>query len=120
MANIGQLIGKVEHTFKTTNDADESATIKVTFDFGNVKDADLKTWLVSNRAIIMQRPLRALSIKEIKAIDGTTVDAGQCGHKVKSKHDQIMAGISALRSAGMGTEADDILAKYEASRNEGE
>src|SRR3989304_2264698 len=117
MTTIGQTIGKVEHTFKTTNDAEESATIRVVFDFSNVKDADLRAWLVSNRAIIMQRPLRALSIKEIKAIDGQVVDASTCGHKVKSKHDQIMAGISALRSAGMNDEADDILAKYEASQN---
>ena len=119
MANtLGALIGTVEHTFKTTNDHDESATITVKFNFANCKDSDLKAWLVSNRAIIMQRPLRALSVNEIKALNGQTVDANECGKKVKSKHEQVMAGIAALRAAGLNSEADDILAKYEAANKE--
>lgn len=116
MATIGQTIGKVEHTFKTTNDHEESCTITVKFDFANCKDSDVKAWLVSNRAIIMQRPLRALSVNEIKALNGQVVDASQCGKKVKSKHDTIMASVNALRSAGYEKEANEILAKYEASQ----
>ena len=113
MATIGQMIGKVEHTFKTTNDHEESCTITVKFDFANCKDSDVKAWLVSNRAIIMQRPLRALSVNEIKALNGQVVDASQCGKKVKSKHEQVLAGIAALRSAGMIKEADEIQAKFD-------
>jgi len=118
MAAIGQMIGKVEHTFKVTNDHDESTTIRIKLDFANCKDDDLKSWAVSNRVIAMQRPLRALSIAEIKALDGTEVDASTCGRKVKSRHDTIMAGVAALRAAGMAKEADDILAKYEASQKD--
>lgn len=118
MATIGQMIGKVVHSFKVTNDQNESTTIRVWFDFSNCKDSDLKTWALSNRVIAMQRPLRALSIKEIEALQDTTIDANTCGHKVKSKHDQVMAGIAALRAAGMNDEADDILAKYEEANKE--
>jgi endogenous inhibitor of DNA gyrase (YacG/DUF329 family) len=109
---LGQLIGLVKHTFKTTNDNKESATITVSFDFGNCSDVDLKNWLCSNRAIIMQRPLRDLTLAEMKALDNTTVDASTCGKKVKSKHEQVLAGIAALRAAGMNDEANEILAKY--------
>lgn len=109
---IGQTIGLVKHTFKTTNDNKESATIAITFDFGNCSDVDLKNWLCSNRAIIMQRPLRDLTLAEMKALDGTTVDASTCGKKVKSKHDQFMVGVAALRSCGMTAEADELLSKY--------
>ena len=119
MATIGQVIGKVEHTFKTTNDHEESCTITVKFDFANCKDSDIKAWLVSNRAIIMQRPLRALSVNEIKALNGQVVDASQCGKKVKSKHDQVMAGIAALRASGVKeiiAQADQIEAEYNASQ----
>jgi hypothetical protein len=109
---LGQLIGKVVHSFKTTNDHEEAATISVTFDFSTCTDTDIRNWLVSNRAIIMQRPLRTLTLAELKAMNGTTVDASQCGKKVKSKHEQVLAGIAALRAAGMNSEADEILAKY--------
>ena len=119
MATIGQTIGKVEHTFKTTNDHEESCTITVKFDFANCKDSDVKAWLVSNRAIIMQRPLRALSVNEIKALNGQVVDASQCGKKVKSKHEQVLAGIAALRASGVKeiiAQADQIEAEYNASQ----
>ena len=109
---IGQIIGLVKHTFKTTNDTKESATIAITFDFSTCSDVDLKNWLCSNRAIIMQRPLRDLTLAEMKALDGTTVDASQCGKKVKSKHDQFLAGVAALKSCGMEVEAAELLAKY--------
>ena len=119
MATIGQMIGKVEHTFKTTNDHEESCTITVKFDFANCKDSDVKAWLVSNRAIIMQRPLRALSVNEIKALNGQVVDASQCGKKVKSKHEQVLAGIAALRASGVKeimAQADQIEAEYNAAQ----
>jgi endogenous inhibitor of DNA gyrase (YacG/DUF329 family) len=109
---IGQSIGLVKHTFKTTNDSKESATITISFDFSTCSDVDLRNWLCSNRAIIMQRPLRDLSLNEIKALDGTTVDASQCGKKVKSVHDQFMTGIAGLRGAGMGELADKLLNEY--------
>ena len=109
---IGTLIGKVVHSFKTTNEHEESATISVTFDFSTCSDTDIKNWLVSNRAIIMQRPLRTLTLAELKAVNGTTVDASACGKKVKSKADQFKAGVSALRACGMDKEADELERKY--------
>lgn len=111
---LGQLIGKVVHSFKTTNDHEEAATISVIFDFSTCSDTDIKNWIVSNRAIIMQRPLRTLTLAELKAMNGTTVDASQCGKKVKSKHDQFMTGVAGLKAAGMTAEADELLAKYNA------
>jgi hypothetical protein len=113
--NIGTLIGKVLHTFKIMNDHEESATIAITFDFTSCKDEDIKAWLVSNRAIIMQRPLRALSMKEIKALDKSTISASECGKKVKSKADTFKSGVAALRACGMVKEADELQAKFDAA-----
>jgi hypothetical protein len=110
--NIGSLIGKVSHTFKTTNDHEESATITINFDFASCTDADIKAWLVSNRAVIMQRPLRALSMNEIKALDKSTISASECGKKVKSKADTFKSGVAALRACGMVKEADEIEKKF--------
>ena len=109
---IGTLIGKVVHSFKTTNEHEESATISVTFDFSTCSDIDIKNWLVSNRAIIMQRPLRTLTLAELKAVNGTTVDASTCGKKIKSKHDQFISGITALRACGMEVEANKLMTEY--------
>jgi hypothetical protein len=111
---IGTLIGKVVHSFKTTNEHEESATISVTFDFSTCTDTDIKNWLVSNRAIIMQRPLRTLTLAELKAVNGTTIDASACGKKVKSKHDQFLAGIAALKACDMEAEANKLMAEYNA------
>lgn len=113
---IGQSIGLVKHTFKTTNDNKESATIGITFDFSSCSDVDIKNWLCSNRAIIMQRPLRDLTLAEMKALDGSTVDASACGKKVKSKHEQFLAGIAALKACGMEVEANKLMAEYDAKQ----
>ena len=119
MANtLGELIGKVKHTFKTTNDNKEVATITVEFDFANCKDDAIKGMLVSNRAIIMQRPLRTLTPAEIKALDGTIVDAATCGKKVKTKREQFMIGIAALKAAGLKDKADELLAEWEANNQD--
>lgn len=109
---LGQIIGKVEHSFKTTNVNDEETTIRMTFDFASASDTDIRNWLVSNRVIAMQRPLRALSASEIKALEGTTIDVTTCGQKMRSKDEQFKLGLKALRAAGMNDEADALEAAY--------
>jgi hypothetical protein len=86
---LGQTIGKIKHTFGVTNSRDEKAQITVYFDFSTATDNDIKTWLVSNRVIAMQRPTRSLSLGEINGLNGQTVMAIDCGKKVKSREERI-------------------------------
>jgi len=117
MANtLGNLIGKVKHSFSITNDAKEKVQVSVTFDFSTCTDADIKSWLCGNRAIVLQRPLRALSIGEIAKVDGTVIDASHAGRKVQSVEEKLNAAIAALRSIGMNEQADEL----EAARDKDE
>ena len=117
MANtLGAIIGKVKHTFSITNDAKEKVQVAVTFDFSACTDSDIKSWLCGNRAIVLQRPLRALSIAEISKIDGTVIDASHAGRKVQSVEEKLNAAIAALRSIGMSEQADEL----EAARDKDE
>jgi hypothetical protein len=121
MANtIGKMIGVVYHSFKTTLDNGESVTIKMGFDFANVPDNEVKAWLVSNRVIAFQRPARGLSVAELEALDGTTIQAGDAGKKIVSKREKILAGIKVLREMGMDDQADELEKKLEESENENE
>ena len=86
---LGQQIGKVRHSFNITNDAKEKVQLTVTVDFSTASDVDVKSWLVSNRIIAGQRPWRALSSDEIKALDGTTMLATEIGKKIKSREERI-------------------------------
>ena len=86
---LGQQIGKVRHSFNITNDAKEKVQLTVTVDFSTASDVDVKSWLVSNRIIAGQRPWRALSRDEIKALDGTTILATEIGKKIKSREERI-------------------------------
>ena len=87
--SLGQQIGKVRHTFSITNDAKEKVQLAVTIDFSTASDTDIKSWLVSNRVIAGQRPWRALSADEIRALDGQTIMATEIGRKVKSREERI-------------------------------
>jgi len=84
MSTLGQTIGVVEHTFSVKNDHDEKVTLRVKIDFSNVSDNDIRDWVVSNRIIALQRPMRSLSADEIKAINSRTFAAGDCGKKIES------------------------------------
>ena len=112
MANtLGAIIGKVKHSFSITNDDKEKVQVSVTFDFSTCTDTDVKSWLCGNRAIVLQRPLRALSITEIAKIDGTVIDASHAGRKVQSVEEKLNAAIAALRSIGMNEQADELEAE---------
>lgn len=90
MANdLGKLIGKVKHAFSIKNHAGDQVKLSVTFDFSTCSDADLKSWLVSDRTIALQRPTRMLSAEEIQELDGTVILANEAGRKVKSRSERI-------------------------------
>lgn len=92
---LGQTIGKVSHVFDVTNSSDVKVRLSVTFDFTTASDADIKSWLVSNRVIAFQRPTRTLSASEIHELDGTTIVAQHAGQKVKSRAERIQDIVNA-------------------------
>jgi len=114
MANtLGAAIGLVQHTFKTTlADGETSVTVKLGFDFTSATDADIKSWLVSNRIIAFQRPARLLTASELGALDGQTIIATNAGQKIQSKHAKITSAIATLRALGETSAADELEAKY--------
>jgi hypothetical protein len=100
MEKIGASIGIVEDNFSVTNNSDESVQIRVKFDYSNVSDNEIKSWLNGNRRISFQRPIRALTVEEIKALDGRTIPAGDAGKKMKSAEDmkaEALATLAALK-----------------------
>ena len=112
MANtLGSIIGKVAHTFSLKNDNEEKVQLAVTFDFTSSSDSDIRSWLCGNRAIVLQRPLRALSIGEIKALNGSVIDATHAGRKVQSAQEKVRTAIRALRAIGQNDAADELEAK---------
>ena len=86
---IGKVIGVVEHNMTVTNSKEEKVQIRIKFDFTNAKDSEIIGWAVANRAIALQRPTRALSAEEIRALNNTTIIATEAGKKVKSRGDKI-------------------------------
>ena len=116
MANtLGSLIGKVRHTFSITNDDKEKAQVTVIIDFTNSSDADIKSWLAGNRSIVIQRPWRALSAKEIKGLDGSVIAAEHAGRKVQSATEKVVTAIRALRAIGQDDAANELEAKLNES-----
>lgn len=89
MTTLGQMIGRKVHTFSTTNHAKDKVQTKVTFDFSTCSDQDICTWLLKDRTIAMQKPMRNLSKDEMEAMDGVVVLAQDCGKKVKSRSEKI-------------------------------
>lgn len=79
----------MQHTFKVTNDKDQSVQIAVDIDFSDATDEQKEGWALSNRIIALQRVLRPLSVEEIKALNGTKFMSTQCGKKVKSREEQV-------------------------------
>lgn len=109
-STLGKLIGLVGHRFTVTNDAQAEVSIDVGFDFSTSGDADIKSWLVGNRTIAFQRPLKKLSASEISELDGTTIIAQDAGKKVKSRQEQIMAFQNAFIAAGVDEDKAGLLA----------
>lgn len=86
---LGKMIGKVDQAMKITNSSGVAVSIRVTFDFTQSSDMDIKSWLAGNRTIAFQRPSRSLSADEIKGLDGTVIMAHRAGQKVRSRAEQI-------------------------------
>ena len=102
---IGKMIGSLTHRFSVKNDAKDEVEITVNIDFTSATDQDIRGWLVGNRTIAFQRPLRSLSAAEIKKLDGSTIAASDCGKKQTSKREKFVASINALKSMNVDTAA---------------
>lgn len=87
--SIGNLIGVVSDTFSVKNEKGDVVQLRVKFDFRSCSNNDIRSWLVGNRRIAMQRPLRGLSVEEITSLDGSTINANECGRKVESREERI-------------------------------
>ncbi len=110
MDTLGKLIGVIEHRFTVTNDAKVEVSITVKVDCTSASDADVRGWIVGNRTIAFQRPLKKLSASEISELDGTTIIAQDAGKKVKSRQEQIMAFRNAFMAAGVDESKAGLLA----------
>jgi len=107
---IGQLVGVIDHTFNITNDKDEKVQVAVKIDFRTASNSDIKTWLTSNRIIAGQRPWRALSAAELKALDGMTFIAQNIGQKVRSRAEQVNDLKSTFMKSGIEEKKAEQLA----------
>ena len=111
---LGEMIGKVRHSFKITNHQKESVTVGVTFDFTTVSDADIRSWLASDRTIALQRPARSLSASEIsETYDGQTILANEVGKKMKSRQERIAELVNVGIPENLAEVAIDDPAKFE-------
>jgi len=104
---LGKLIGKVKHALSITNDNDEKVSLSVTIDFTTATDAEIKSWLCSNRGIAGQRPWRKLSLEEIEALDGKTFVAQTIGQQIKTRKEQIQLQMNSGLSEEMAIIAVD-------------
>lgn len=107
---IGQLVGVIDHTFNITNDKDEKVQVAVKIDFRTASNSDIKTWLTSNRIIAGQRPWRALSAAELKALNDTTFIAQNIGQKVRSRAEQVNDLKSTFMKSGIEEKKAEQLA----------
>ena len=133
MTTIGELIGIVEDNFEVTNSAGDKVQLRVKFDFTRVFDSDIKSWLCGNRRIAFQRPARSLSASELRDLDGTLINANECGRKVQSRDEKIQmlktvfinAGVSEVQASELAIAAVDnpvllTIKKTETSEDESE
>ena len=108
---IGKTIGTIKHTCSIAQyKGGPSTQITVGIDFTTSTDADIKSWLVSNRVIAGQRPWRTLDESELIDLNGQTFIAQNIGQKVKSRSDQIQEFKNAFMSAGIDESTADNLA----------
>lgn len=114
MSELGKAIGKVQHTFSITNHMKEKVQVSVTFDFSTCTAQDIKSWLVSDRTIALQRPARGLTKDEIvDSYNGQTLLANEVGKKVKSRADRIAELVNVGIPEPLATMAVDDPAKFE-------
>ena len=115
---LGQMIGKVEDNLSVTNSADEQVKLRVFYDFSAMSDNDVKVNLVgSGTRIAFQRVLRAMKSEDIKALDGTTIDACSAGKKVKSD-EQVKAEYMARFNSSDKTTQAEMIANLQAQMGE--
>ena len=114
---IGATIGIVKHTFSIKNDAGDKVQLTIEVDFNTASDTDIKAWLVSNRVIAGQRPLRTLSKEELENLNHTTFIAQDIGRKVKSREEQIQTLVSAGLSEKLARFKLDSPDKFQAAMN---
>lgn len=95
---IGKAIGKVTHSFGITGDTGWKSKATIEIDFSGVSDADIKSWLASNRIIAGQRVWRAMDLEEFESsVNGQVHTASDIGKKVKTKAEKV----SALMAIGL-------------------
>jgi hypothetical protein len=117
MANtLGQLIGKVAHSFSITNDNKESVQLTIELDFASASDSQIRSWLASNRTIAGQRVWRAMNIGELRKLNGAVFEATSIGRKVQTDEEKFRTGIAALRAIGMNAQADELEKEWMSSR----
>lgn len=117
MANLGTIIGVVEHSFSTKLDTGETVQLRAKFDFSRCSDSDIRAWLVSNRVIAFQRPARAMKRDALAALNDSVLDANEVGKKVQTPEDKFRAGINALRAVGMNEQADALEREWDEKHN---
>lgn len=121
MANkIGEMIGKVVHTFSTKNVNGEKCQTTLTFDFSTSSDADIKSWLARERTIAFQKPFRMLPLDEMKNANDTVVLASDAGKRVKSRAERIAELVNVGLPEEVATMAIDnpsAFAKFIETRN---
>jgi hypothetical protein len=111
---LGEMIGKVRHSFKITNHQKQVVTVSVTYDFSTVSDADIRQWLASDRTIALQRPARSLSEDEIRdTYDGQVILANEVGKKMKSRQERIQELVNVGIPEKLAEVAIDDPAKFE-------
>ena len=111
---LGQVIGKIKHTGSVKNDNGDKYQMTVTIDFTTASDIDVRSWLCANRFIAGQRPWRALSLDELRELDGQTFVATEIGRKVKSRTERIAGYTSMGLPESMAIIAVDQPAKFHA------
>ena len=96
---LGLLIGKVRHTYGIMAVDGSKRTVNVEFDFSTSSDAEIKSWLVGNRAIAAQKPPKSMTMAEaIETYDGKVINASTCGQKQESESQVVSKMASAMSS----------------------
>ena len=87
---LGKMIGIVRHSFKVKGDAGWTASAAINVDFRDSSDADIKSWLCSNRVISGQRAwAKMTAIEYMTEVNGQTFTANAIGQKVKTRAEKI-------------------------------
>jgi len=107
---LGSMVGVVSHSFSVTNTNGDKVSVQIKIDFTNASDAEIRSWLASDRTIAGQRPWRSLSRGELEALNGTTFAASTIGQKVKSRSEQLASLVTTFVNAGLSVDKATELA----------